>query len=95
MGMTGRRVGRRERNERRVLTTTFVGLLLLANPPLLLVVNDYARQSPLTFGWPTLWVYMWFLTAITLLVWLWAAARARLWASPGGNADVDTVEEVD
>lgn len=45
----------------------FILVLLMVNPPILGIVNDYSRTNPLTFGWSTiiLWLDFWYLIGIT------------------------------
>lgn len=45
------------RSEKTVLIATLVAIFL-SNPPVLNIVNSYCKNNPLTFGWPTLWLYL-------------------------------------
>lgn len=61
----------------------FYGILLLSilmvNPPILPVVNDYCRARPLTLGWPTLWLWLEFWYGVMILDFLAAAVLLKEW----------------
>ncbi len=44
----------------------FILVLIMVNPPVLNLVNNYVLQKPFTFGWPTLlvWLDFWYVVAI-------------------------------
>lgn len=44
----------------------FIISLIMVNPPVLNLVNNYAETKPLTWGYPTLWLWLqlWYLIAI-------------------------------
>ena len=41
--------------------------VLMVNPPILPVINDFCTVHPLTWGWPTL--FLWLVAAIRLKAW--------------------------
>ena len=53
--------------------------MVMVNPPVLYWVNDYCVVHPLTFGWPTmfLWLEFWFTVMIADFV--WAGLRLKAW----------------
>lgn len=49
----------------------FILVLIMVNPPVISMINSYAIKNPLTFGYPTLWVWLqvwYFIGMITFLV---------------------------
>jgi len=44
----------------------FFLVLLMVNPPILNIVNNYALENPFILGWPTLlvWLDFWYVAAI-------------------------------
>jgi len=53
--------------------------LLMVNPPVVTWVNEYARSHPLTFGWPTLWVWLEFWYVAGIAGFALAAAKLPAW----------------
>lgn len=48
----------------------FILVLVCVNPPVLTIVNNYAKNNLLTFGFPTLWVWLTFWYFIATIVFL-------------------------
>ncbi len=50
----------------KIVYLIFIIVLIMVNPPILNLVNDYAVNNPLTFGNPTVlvWLNIWYVIAI-------------------------------
>ena len=70
--------------------TLFVSVLMV-NPPIVFWVNDYCTAHPLTFGWPTmyLWLEFWFLVMIANFV--VAAWKLKAWNCRQDNRPIEQV----
>ncbi len=46
--------------------------LLMTNPPILNLINGYAKSVPLTMSWPTLWLWLqfWYLAMLGAIIYL-------------------------
>mgnify|MGYP004662441709 FL=1 len=53
--------------------------VLMVNPPILPFVNTYCVEHPMTFGWPTLFLWLEFWYAVMILDFLWGALRLKSW----------------
>mgnify|MGYP006910580472 CR=1 FL=1 len=53
--------------------------LLMVNPPILNVVNSYAKANPLTAGWPTLWIWLEFWYTAVIASFLIAVVKIKNW----------------
>lgn len=53
--------------------------VLMVNPPVLPLVNDYCIANPLTSGWPTLFIWLEFWYVVMIADFLIAAARLKAW----------------
>ncbi|MCS7108869.1 MAG: hypothetical protein RMH77_07360 [Sulfolobales archaeon] len=42
----------------KILVVAIIAAILLSNPPILTYVNEYCKTSLLTYGVPTLWLYL-------------------------------------
>jgi len=53
------------KGEKKVYAILIISLIML-NPPVLNIVNNYAKIKPLTWNYPTLWLWLqlWYLIAI-------------------------------
>lgn len=56
------KLGKKEKMVYFVLILT----LIMVNPPILNLVNDYAKENPLLWKFPTLWIWLqlWYLVGI-------------------------------
>ncbi|GFI62097.1 hypothetical protein IMSAG049_01270 [Clostridiales bacterium] len=63
----------------KIVYAIFIIVLIMVNPPILNFVNDYAINNPLTFGWPTLlvWLNLWYIIAI--IDFLIGAIKIKSW----------------
>lgn len=50
----------------KLLYGIFVLVLIMVNPPILNIINNYVLKNPFTFGWPTflVWLDFWYVVAI-------------------------------
>lgn len=53
--------------------------LIMINPPILNLVNNYAKENPLIWNFPTLWLWLqlWYIVAITAF--LIGAIKIKSW----------------
>jgi len=53
--------------------------LVMLNPPVLNVINSYAKKNPLTLNYPTLWLWLqlWYIVAIAAF--LVGAIKIKSW----------------
>lgn len=72
----------------------FLGLLM-TNPPVLGWVNAYSQANPLTFSYPTLWVWLEFGYGIMILAFLIAAATLKEWDCHQDNIPIVPVQRND
>ena len=54
-------------------------VLLMVNPPILGLVNAYAKTTPFTLGYPTLWMWLQLWYLIGIVVFLIGAIRLKSW----------------
>lgn len=57
----------------------FILVLLCVNPPILSLINSYAKDTPLTWGYPTLWIWLQFWYGIGILFFVIGAALLPSW----------------
>ena len=57
----------------------FILTLLCVNPPVLVWVNQYAVDHPLTLGYPTVWVWLQFWYFIACFFFLLGACLLPAW----------------
>lgn len=60
----------------------FLVVLLAVNPPVLNIINNYARENLLTFGYPTVWVWLTFWYTVAMVVFLIGAFLLPAWNKP-------------
>lgn len=53
--------------------------VLMVNPPVLNAVNAYCQGTPLTFGFPTFWLWLEFWYGVMILDFLVAAVTLKEW----------------
>lgn len=53
--------------------------VLMVNPPILNAVNAYCQGTPLTFGFPTLWLWLEFWYGVMILDFLVTAIALKEW----------------
>lgn len=53
--------------------------LVMLNPPILNIINKYAYKNPLTFGFPTLWVWLEFWYIVLIIDFLVSAIKLKSW----------------
>ena len=53
--------------------------VLMVNPPIVYLFNDYCVENPITFGWPTmfLWLELWY--TVMVVDFIVAAAKLKAW----------------
>ncbi|SKC36769.1 hypothetical protein [Maledivibacter halophilus] len=63
----------------KVIYSIFILCLIMLNPPVLNIANNYAKTKPLTFNFPTLWIWLqiWYLVAI--ITFLVGAIKIKNW----------------
>ena len=53
--------------------------LLMTNPPVLTMVNDYCKVNPLTWSFPTMWLWLEAWYCVMIVDFLIAAFTIRAW----------------
>lgn len=53
--------------------------LIMVNPPVLNLVNNYVKMKPLTFGYPTLWLWLQLWYIIAIITFLIGAIKLKSW----------------
>jgi hypothetical protein len=61
-----RAVSRSARRNNRLVWGFLIFTVVMVNPPVVQWVNDWAKDNPLLFGWPTLWLWLefWYMVMI-------------------------------
>lgn len=62
--------------EKILVVVVFIAILL-SNPPILNYVNEYCKKSLLTFGVPTLWLYLTLIWSAVIVVFAITAATTK------------------
>jgi hypothetical protein len=63
----------------KVLITIVIIAIILSNPPILNIVNEYCKTHPLTLGFPTLWLYLEIIWTIVIISFAIAALKIKKW----------------
>jgi|GEM_PF-1150701 len=63
----------------KVLITIVIIAIILSNPPILNIVNEYCKTHPLTLGLPTLWLYLEIIWTIVIISFAIAALKIKKW----------------
>ncbi|MCD6114527.1 MAG: hypothetical protein J7J78_04440 [Thermoprotei archaeon] len=53
--------------------------IILSNPPILNIVNEYCKTHPLTLGFPTFWLYLEIVWTIVIVAFAIAAIKIEKW----------------
>jgi uncharacterized integral membrane protein len=55
---------------KRIIYGIFILVLIMVNPPVMGMVNEYAYMNPITFGWPTIivWLDFWYIVAVIAFI---------------------------
>lgn len=53
--------------------------VLMVNPPVVYWVNDYCLTHPLTFGWPTMYLWLEFWYIVIIVAFLFSAWKLKAW----------------
>lgn len=53
--------------------------LIMVNPPVLSFINEFAATHPITWGYPTLWIWLEFWYAVAIIDFLVAAVKLKSW----------------
>jgi hypothetical protein len=66
--------------------------VLMVNPPIVYLVNDYCVANPITFGWPTmfLWLELWY--TVMVVDFLVAAIKLKAWNCHQDKKEIIPVE---
>ena len=59
----------------------FIVTLLMTNPPVVNLINKYAETTPLTLGWPTLWVWLQFWYLVMIGGAIWFSLKFKTWST--------------
>lgn len=53
--------------------------LIMVNPPVLNVINNYAKENPILWNYPTLWLWLQFWYIIGIIAFLIGAIKIKSW----------------
>ena len=53
--------------------------VLMVNPPIVYLFNDYCVENPITFGWPTMFLWLEFWYTVMVVDFLVAAIKLKAW----------------
>lgn len=62
--------------EKILIVATLIAIIL-SNPPILNYVNEYCKVNPLTFGLPTLWLYLTLIWSIVIVLFVVTAVKTK------------------
>jgi len=54
-------------------------MVIMCNPPVMVLINNWAIKKPITFGFPTFWVWLQFWYTIGVVAFLIAAFKIDHW----------------
>lgn len=63
----------------RILYVILLITLVMVNPPIINLVNDYAKENPLIMNYPTLWIWLQLWYLIGIIAFLVAALKIGNW----------------
>lgn len=63
----------------RILYVILLITLAMVNPPIINLVNDYAKENPLIMNYPTLWIWLQLWYLIGIIAFLVAALKIGNW----------------
>lgn len=66
--------------------------ILMVNPPVLGFVNTYCVANPLTFGWPTMFLWLEFWYVVMIVDFLVAAIWMKAWDCSQDQKEIHAVE---
>lgn len=69
----------------KIVYAIFILVLIMVNPPVLNLVNNYALQQPFTLGWPTLLVWLDFWYVVAIAAFLIGILKIKSWKKDYGN----------
>jgi hypothetical protein len=53
--------------------------ILMVNPPIVYWINDYCVAHPITFGWPTMFLWLEFWYVVMVIDFIVAAVKLKAW----------------
>lgn len=53
--------------------------VLMVNPPIVYLFNDYCAAHPITFGWPTMFLWLEFWFTVMVVDFIVAAVKLKAW----------------
>lgn len=53
--------------------------VLMVNPPIVYLFNDYCEANPITFGWPTMFLWLEFWYTVMVVDFIVAAIKLKAW----------------
>lgn len=57
----------------------FIFVLIMVNPPIINLFNNYCIKNPLTFGWPTMLIWLNFWYAVAVIAFLIGVLKIKSW----------------
>jgi len=62
--------------------------VIMVNPPIIGIVNQYTIQNPLTFNFPTLWIWLQFWYVVMIISFLISAIKLKRWSCFQDNKEI-------
>lgn len=66
--------------------------VLMVNPPILPLVNQYCTAHPMTFGWPTLFLWLEFWYIVMIADFLVSAIKLKAWDCSQDSREIKPVK---
>ena len=63
----------------KIAYTLLILSLIMVNPPVLNLVNNYVKDNPLTWNFPTLWLWLQLWYAVAVVTFLIGAIKIKNW----------------
>lgn len=63
----------------KIFYTIIIIALLMVNPPILNIINGYAKTNPLMLGYPTLWIWLQFWYGVVVAAFLVGVLKIANW----------------
>lgn len=63
----------------KILYTILIIAIIMLNPPVLNIVNNYAKKNPTIGNFPTLWLWLQFWYVLCIVAFLIGAIKIKNW----------------
>ena len=66
--------------------------VLMVNPPIVYLFNSYCAAHPLTFGWPTMFIWLEFWYTVMVVDFIVAALKLKAWNCSQDEKPIEQVK---